>query len=58
MSGYHLCQKIISIVTIVEDLMETFVILHKFLNVISSIDKNRQQFCLLIFISMYKNLIA
>lgn len=43
MSGYHLCQKIISIVTIVEDLMETFVILHKFLNVISSIDKNREQ---------------
>lgn len=42
MSGYHLSQKDLSVVIIVKDLIKTFVILHKFLNIISSIDNNRQ----------------
>lgn len=42
MSGYRLNQKDLSVVIIVKDLIKTFVILHKFLNIISAIDNNRQ----------------
>lgn len=58
MSEYHCSQKDISIVITVKDLIKKFVILHKFVRVISSIDNNRQQFCLLMFISMHKTLIT